>query len=207
MVEFGRRRAVGVVLAEATAPGVAAKPLLARVRSDGPLLGDLARRLARHVAEHYLAPPGMVVRAMLPPGMLERIELFAVPLGRAAQGGESAQLEAAVVAAGASGVRVDDLPQAASRATLLRSLRQLEAEGALAWSGVSCRPPHSRGRSAGPSSRPRGGRRQPCWRRVDGRRDHPSGHGSERCWRSSPLPAMVGRKRRLAWGSDTARRP
>ena len=51
MVEFGRRRAVGVVLDEAPEPPVEAKPLLARVRSDGVLLGPLWRRLARHVAE------------------------------------------------------------------------------------------------------------------------------------------------------------
>ena len=42
---------------------------------EGPLLGDLWRRLARHVADHYLAPPGLVVRAMLPPGWLERIAI------------------------------------------------------------------------------------------------------------------------------------
>ena len=75
---------MGVVLAEAPRPAMEAKPLMARVRSDGPLLGDLGRRLALHVAEHYLAPPGLVVRAMLPPGTLERIELFAVAAGRSA---------------------------------------------------------------------------------------------------------------------------
>jgi primosomal protein N' (replication factor Y) len=144
MVEFGRRRAVGVVLAEAAAPAVEAKPLLARVRSDGPLLGALGCRLAAHIAEHYLAPPGLVVRAMLPPGMLERIDLFAVAAGGragdegwlgAGEGwlgaGETETLLARVRAAGEGGVRVDDLPVATSRATLLRTLRQLEAEGAL----------------------------------------------------------------------------
>lgn len=139
MVEFGRRRAVGVVLADAPEPGMGTKPLLARVRSEGPLLGELCRRLALHVAGHYLAPPGLVIRAMLPPGTLERIELFAVPLGgEVTRGGEPGLLEAAVMASGESGVRVDDLPPAASRATLLRSLRQLEAEGALRleWSIV-----------------------------------------------------------------------
>ena len=61
MVEFGRRRAVGVVLAEGDAPTMAAKPLLARVRSEGALLGPLSIRLAGWVSEHYLAPPGLVV--------------------------------------------------------------------------------------------------------------------------------------------------
>ena len=34
LVEFGSRRAVGVVVAEALAPTVTAKPVIARVRSD-----------------------------------------------------------------------------------------------------------------------------------------------------------------------------
>ncbi|HZW02224.1 MAG TPA: primosomal protein N' [Candidatus Deferrimicrobium sp.] len=141
LIEFGRRRAVGVVLAEAPRPAMEAKPLMARVRSDGPLLGDLGRRLALHVAEHYLAPPGLVVRAMLPPGTLERIELFAVPSADAvtasllpAGGADDASVEALaarVRAAGEDGVAVDALPAAASRATLLRRLRQLEDRGEL----------------------------------------------------------------------------
>ncbi len=68
----------------------------------------------------------MVVRAMLPPGMLERIELFVVGEGRAAAADD---LLLAVEAAGPDGIRVDDLPQAASRATLLRILRGHEAQG------------------------------------------------------------------------------
>ncbi len=134
LVEFGRRRAVGLVLAEASDPGLETRPLLARVRSDGPLLGDLARRLAIHIAEHYLAPPGLVVRAMLPPGTLERIVLIAVAMAEGAGGWmdrEPDGLAARVRAAGADGVAVDDLPAAGSRATLLRELRQLEAAGEL----------------------------------------------------------------------------
>jgi primosomal protein N' (replication factor Y) len=127
MVEFGRRRAVGVVLAEVGPPEMETKPLLARVRSDGPLLGPLWRLLAEHISRHYLAPPGMVVRAMLPPGMLERIELFALPQTRAT--GTDDVLLAAVWRAGAEGIRVDDLPPASSRATLLRALRAYEADG------------------------------------------------------------------------------
>ena len=145
MVEFGRRRAVGVVLAEAEAPLMEAKPLLARVRSDGPLLGDLWRRLARHVADHYLAPPGLVVRAMLPPGWLERIALVAqAPAGVTPAGNPDAIL-AAILAGGRDGVQVDDLPATSSRATLLRALRQLEDDGIiiLEWRVV---PPRSRPR-------------------------------------------------------------
>jgi primosomal protein N' len=134
LVEFGRRRAVGIVLAEGVDPGLESKPVLARVRSDGPLLGDLWRRLALHVAEHYLAPPGLVVRAMLPPGTLERIALFAVGSSETAgTPGEGPQdgLAALVTSAGEAGIAVDDLPARSSRATLLRELRQLEERGQL----------------------------------------------------------------------------
>ena len=146
MVDFGRRRAVGIVMADAREPEMATRPLLARVRSDGPLLGELCRGLAMHVAGHYLAPPGMVVRAMLPPGMLERVELFAVATRSSA--GPTESMMAAVLAGGVDGVPVDELPPAASRATLLRALRQLEAEGAvrLEWRIMPAagRPRHER---------------------------------------------------------------
>jgi primosomal protein N' (replication factor Y) len=136
LVEYGRRRAVGIVLGEAGASERETKPLLARVRSDGPLLPELGLRVARLVAERYLAPPGMVVRAMLPPGLLERIELVAVAADDADRRGlpiaaAGSDPLAAVVAAGPRGVRVDDLPTGSSRATLLRRLRELEAGGLL----------------------------------------------------------------------------
>ncbi|MDH5244593.1 MAG: primosomal protein N', partial [Chloroflexota bacterium] len=78
LVEFGRRQALGVILGPArTAPGVTAKPIVDRVRADGPLLPGASLSLARWIARHYLAPPALVIRAMLPPGMLERLELVA----------------------------------------------------------------------------------------------------------------------------------
>ncbi len=42
-----------------------------------PLLPPLGLGLARWISTHYLAPPALVLRAMLPPGMLERLELLA----------------------------------------------------------------------------------------------------------------------------------
>ncbi len=78
LVEFGRRQALGIVLDRAAAPeGVKAKPILDRVRADGPLLAPASIEFARLIAATYLAPPAMVLRAMLPPGMLERFELVA----------------------------------------------------------------------------------------------------------------------------------
>lgn len=135
MVEFGRRRAVGVLLAHTPASDVEAKPLLARVRSDGPLLDDVGCRLALHVSIHYLAPPAMVVRAMLPPGMLERIELHAELIDSAVAVDTDDVLLTSISAAGAGGLRVDELPAASSRASLLRTLRTLETDGliALEW--------------------------------------------------------------------------
>ena len=131
MIEFGRRRAVGVLLDDGVEPPVEAKPLLARVRSEGALLGPLARRLALHVSRHYLAPSGLVVRAMLPPGTLERIALFAVAGSTAGQVLAPDPLLAAVLSGGEAGVATDDLPSSTNRATLLRSLRALEDEGVL----------------------------------------------------------------------------
>ena len=75
LVEYGRRRALGVVLdMTESRPGMDTKPILGRVRSDGPLLPPLQVALARHIASHYLAPPALVVRQMLAPGTLERVE-------------------------------------------------------------------------------------------------------------------------------------
>src|SRR4029079_864983 len=78
LVECGRRQALAVVLGDTEAPpGIELKPVAARVRSDGPLLPAPAIELARWIAAPYLAPPAVVVRAMLPPGLLEKLDLVA----------------------------------------------------------------------------------------------------------------------------------
>jgi primosomal protein N' (replication factor Y) len=78
LVEFGRRQALAVVLGDTSPPdGMSLKPIAARVRTDGPLLPPLGLSLARWIADHYLAPPAVVIRAMLPPGLLERLDLVA----------------------------------------------------------------------------------------------------------------------------------
>jgi primosomal protein N' (replication factor Y) (superfamily II helicase) len=78
LVEFGRRQALAVVFGDTEPPdGISLKPVAARVRTDGPLLPPLGLSLARWIADHYLAPPAVVIRAMLPPGLLERLDLVA----------------------------------------------------------------------------------------------------------------------------------
>ena len=138
LVEYGRRQALGIVLGEATtAPEIGTKPILERVRADGPLLPPLALALARWIGTTYLAPPAVVLRAMLPPGMLARLELVAErrPAGpglvETLDGPARALLDE--LAGGARVVR--DLAAPEGRAGLLRRLRALAAAGqvALYW--------------------------------------------------------------------------
>ncbi len=170
LVPYGKRQVVGVVLGEGTGKAdLETKPVLARIHADRSLLPPLQARLASFVAQHYLAPPGMVVRAMLPPGLLERVELMA--RSTAADAGPKAvtdpssdrpsplttQLDDAweaepwaalariVSRAGAGGIAVDRLPSDAGRATLLRLLREAESAQhlSLEW---RLRPPGARPR-------------------------------------------------------------
>jgi primosomal protein N' (replication factor Y) (superfamily II helicase) len=142
LVEFGRsRQALGVVLGPARGElPPSAKPILARVRADGPLLPRLSLDFARWISEEYLAPPAATLRSMLPPGMLERLELVAEWSGTA-PGAEAATVaararlgedpeEAAIVARLAGGPRpVRDLEGADGRAAALRRLRSMAARG------------------------------------------------------------------------------
>jgi primosomal protein N' (replication factor Y) len=139
LVEFGRRQAVGIVLGAAEAqPGVEPKAIGDRIRADGPLLPPLSLALARWIAGHYLAPPALALRAMLPPEMLERLELVAErrPLG------DGTATAAATTSALADPVDRDlldqldrgprsvrDLAAPDGRAGLVRRLRGLEVRG------------------------------------------------------------------------------
>ena len=84
----GRRSAWCLGEARAATPEGELRPIAARVRSDGPLLPPLSLAFAAVLADRYLAPLAVVIRAMLPPGMLERLELLAevTPAGEAAIG-------------------------------------------------------------------------------------------------------------------------
>lgn len=169
IVEWGRRRAIGIVLGDAPPPdGVAAKPLAALVRADGPLLPPLSLSLARWIAEHYLAPPAVAIRAMLPPGLLERLDLVATAAGGEVPGDDAAT--AAILDALATGPRaVRALPAVESRPAVLRRLRTLEQAGRvhLEWTlgAAGARPRYERrvrptlaGRAVAGGSRPAGGR-------------------------------------------------
>ena len=145
LVEFGRRQALGIVVAETDVlPASGAKPIVDRVRADGPLLPRLTLALAAGIASHYLAPPALVLRAMLPPGLLERLELMAElapgPAESVADRGADRGAEDAAAAdllgqleRGPQPVR--DLAGPDGRAGLLRRLRALEAAGrvGLGW--------------------------------------------------------------------------
>ncbi len=140
LVEFGRRQALGVILGPAAAaPTVAAKPIVERVRADGPLLPPLQLGLARWIAEHYLAPPALVIRSMLPPGLLERLELVAERTPREVPPGDPGSLDPVdrdlldQLEGGARPAR--DLAAPEGRAGLLRRLRRLAGLGlvALDW--------------------------------------------------------------------------
>jgi primosomal protein N' (replication factor Y) len=134
LVDYGRRQALGIVLGEAErAPDVEARPIVDRVRADGPLLPPLSLALARWISEHYLAPPALVIRAMLPPEMLERLELVAErrPEGRGdTEAGDVVDRD--LLDQLGSGPRaVRDLAAREGRGSLVRRLRALEARGLL----------------------------------------------------------------------------
>ena len=136
LVPFGRRQAIGIVLGDVVsvrrsgelqddAPaGPEAKPIAARVRTDGPLLPPLALGFAQGIAARYLAPVAGVVRAMLPPGLLERLELMVevTPAGEAELSSEAPSLVPADLAL------LDDI---AGRARPARDLASPEGRGAL----------------------------------------------------------------------------
>jgi primosomal protein N' (replication factor Y) len=130
LVEFGRRQALGIILGDAPPPvGIVAKPIAGRVRADGPLLPPLALALAGWIADHYLAPPALVLRAMLPPGLLERLELLAERTA-APPRPELAAAERDLLDQLERGPRpIRDLVAAEGRPALVRRLRALEVDG------------------------------------------------------------------------------
>ncbi len=159
LIGFGRRQALGVVLGDVQSatggtegePGTAGlKPILARIRADGPLLPPLSLALAREIATHYLAPPALVIRAMLPPGLLERLELVAeLAPGTDDPPGSDDAVVTDLVGQLERGPRpVRELAGPDGRAGLLRRLHGLEADGriGLSWTllGAAAGPRYER---------------------------------------------------------------
>ena len=110
-------------------------PVAARIRSDGPLLPPLTLALAEWIGDRYLAPLATVIRAMLPPGMLERLELVAevtpageARLSQADPGLPAVELDLLDELAGRPRP-VRDLSTPEGRAALLRRLRALASAG------------------------------------------------------------------------------
>jgi primosomal protein N' (replication factor Y) len=130
IVPFGRRNALGIVLkGEDTPPSGEVRAVVDRVRSDGPLLPPLTLALARWVADHYLAPPALTIRAFLPPGMLERLELTAEATPAAIDADVSNE-DAALLRQVADRQRpIRAIRSAEGRAAVLRRLRSLEERG------------------------------------------------------------------------------
>ena len=139
LVEFGRRQALGIVLGPGGAAGaLVTKPIVERVRADGPLLPASSMALARSIATTYLAPPALVLRAMLPPGLLERLELVAerrpdgAGEGPPAGGAATDPADLAILQQLGEGPRpVRRLSAPEGRAGLLRRLRALRGDGAI----------------------------------------------------------------------------
>jgi primosomal protein N' (replication factor Y) len=74
-VPFGQRRLQGVVAElDETAPVEQVRDIL-RLADPEPVLSPEHVALARWMSERYLAPLHMVVRAMLPPGVTQRVEV------------------------------------------------------------------------------------------------------------------------------------
>lgn len=69
-VPFGRRREIGIVhsIVE-TPPGRSVKDIF-EVLDQEPVLSPALLHLCRWASEYYAAPPGLVYRAALPPGLL-----------------------------------------------------------------------------------------------------------------------------------------
>ena len=153
-------------------PGAARRRRRRSPSSSGSApMGRCSRRstlaLARWIAEHYLAPPALVIRAMLPPGLLERLELVAERTPTARRRRRRARRRRCRPARPArrSGARpARDLAAPDGRAGLLRRLRGLASRGliTLDWTllGAGAGPAL---RALDPAPARRVGRRRQRW--------------------------------------------
>ena len=139
LVPFGSRRAVGIIVAlDQFAPeGIALKTIAARI-GDRPLLSEQNVRLAEQIAMHWAAPLSVTLRALLPPGLLDKVEQVARlrasiehDEGNPDGAGESASTPKLDLSF--EWQRVDALPGARGmgRPALLRELKRLEENGVI----------------------------------------------------------------------------
>jgi primosomal protein N' (replication factor Y) len=69
-VPFGRGRAIGIVHSIADTPPARSVKEIAEVLDDAPVLSPALLHLCRWTSDYYAAPPGLVYRTALPPGLL-----------------------------------------------------------------------------------------------------------------------------------------
>ncbi|MEY3472212.1 MAG: hypothetical protein RLY63_887 [Chloroflexota bacterium] len=201
VVPFGGRRAIGIVTSNAGVlpppPGVTLKRAEARL-GDAPLIGPLGMQLAEAVATHWLAPLALTIRSLLPPGLLDKVEVAIRSVGTPSV----AEAEAGI---GSSWVAVDRLVGArgAGRSALLTLIRSGEREGRLergwrlsAVHGRLIEEPYAMRTSAAqlPDARARLGLRQ---RELLAALDRAAGEG-DGLVRASELPGGLAAARRLA---------
>ncbi|MFY8168137.1 MAG: hypothetical protein ACOVKQ_04815, partial [Candidatus Limnocylindrus sp.] len=129
VVPFGGRRAIGIVTSNVGAlpppSGVTLKRAEAKLSGD-PLIGSLGMRLAEAIATHWLAPLALTVRSLLPPGLLDKVEVAIRSVGAPSEAEER-------VGISQTWVSVDRLAGARGngRSALLALIRSGERDGRL----------------------------------------------------------------------------
>ncbi len=191
------------------------RPILARVRADGPLLPRLTLDFARWISEEYLAPPAATLRSMLPPGCSSGWSWWPSGRRRTPGGlrrpgppGIATRSRARWIAWPPGRDRSATWRVPDGRAATLRRLRSMAARGSvrLEWTLTAA--------SAGPrferwlTLTRRGGGGRAEWRRgrrEAGQADRPPGWGraSGPCWRTwsrpgRPVPGAGGGRGRSA---------
>jgi len=69
-VPFGRGREIGIIHSIAETPCGRSVKDIAELLDEGPMLSPALLRLCRWTSDYYAAPPGLVYRTALPPGLL-----------------------------------------------------------------------------------------------------------------------------------------
>lgn len=87
LVPFGRRKMVGCISALKPETDLARVRPVLDVLDPQPLLPPHLLELCRWTADYYVAPPGLVLRAALPPGLLAESSYRVHPTGRRADPG------------------------------------------------------------------------------------------------------------------------